>query len=72
MVAGRDIDRVARLHRENPAMPTFYHVFRCGAGRGGAGTLAGVGLPAPSGAMHASRPACAPVSEGPHQGGGGV
>ncbi len=30
VVAGRDIDRVARLHRECPAMPTVYHVFRWG------------------------------------------
>ena len=27
--AGEDIDRVARLHIENPAMPTIYHIFRC-------------------------------------------
>jgi hypothetical protein len=26
--AGADIDRVARMHIENPAMPTFYHIFR--------------------------------------------
>ncbi|EFJ46008.1 hypothetical protein VOLCADRAFT_93804 [Volvox carteri f. nagariensis] len=30
VVAGRDIDRVARLHRENPAMPTIYHIFSTG------------------------------------------
>ncbi|GLC40760.1 hypothetical protein PLESTB_000025400 [Pleodorina starrii] len=30
VVAGRDIDRVARMHRENPAMPTVYHVFSTG------------------------------------------
>ncbi|GFR49268.1 hypothetical protein Agub_g11248 [Astrephomene gubernaculifera] len=30
VVAGRDIDRVARLHRENPAMPTVYHIFSTG------------------------------------------
>ncbi|GIL52525.1 hypothetical protein Vafri_8369, partial [Volvox africanus] len=28
VVAGRDIDRVSKMHRENPAMPTIYHVFR--------------------------------------------
>jgi hypothetical protein len=28
VVAGRDVDRVARLQRENPAMPTVYHIFR--------------------------------------------
>ncbi|KAG2452439.1 hypothetical protein HYH02_002682 [Chlamydomonas schloesseri] len=30
VVAGRDIDRVAALHRENPAMPTVYHIFSTG------------------------------------------
>ena len=30
--AGTDIDRVARMHRENPNMPTIYHIFRCDAG----------------------------------------
>ncbi|GIL79695.1 hypothetical protein Vretimale_12269 [Volvox reticuliferus] len=30
VVAGRDIDRVAKMHRENPAMPTIYHVFSTG------------------------------------------
>ncbi|KAG2424348.1 hypothetical protein HXX76_014557 [Chlamydomonas incerta] len=30
VVAGRDIDRVATLHRENPAMPTVYHIFSTG------------------------------------------
>lgn len=28
VVSGRDIDRVAQMHRENPAMPTIYHIFR--------------------------------------------
>ncbi len=28
VTAGNDIDRVARLHIENPAMPTIYHIFR--------------------------------------------
>lgn len=26
--AGSDIDRVARMHIENPNMPTIYHIFR--------------------------------------------
>ncbi|GIL52524.1 hypothetical protein Vafri_8369 [Volvox africanus] len=30
VVAGRDIDRVSKMHRENPAMPTIYHVFSTG------------------------------------------
>lgn len=28
--AGIDIDKVARLQIENPAMPTFYHIFSTG------------------------------------------
>jgi len=30
VAAGRDIDAVARLHIENPALPTFYHIFSTG------------------------------------------
>ncbi len=29
ITAGTDTDKVAKLHLQNPSMPTIYHIFRC-------------------------------------------